>query len=62
MTKLESLNLDSCKIGDEGLVNLAGRGLNSFAFPFPVHLVWMTKGIGKKEVEERLGGACMLFG
>jgi hypothetical protein len=62
MTKLESLNLDSCKIGDEGLVNLAGRSLNSFVFPFLVHLVWLTKGIGNKEIEERLGGACMLIG
>lgn len=24
LTKLESLNLDSCRIGDEGLVNLIG--------------------------------------
>ena len=60
MTKLESLNLDSCKIGDEGLVNLAGRCLNSFTFPFLVRSVSMEKTIGEKEID-RLGQDCMLL-
>lgn len=59
---MESLNLDSCKIGDEGLENLAGRCLNSLTLPFLVRFVSMEKTIGKKEIDERLGGDCMLLG
>jgi len=61
LTKLESLNLDSCKIGDEGLVNLAGRCLNSLTLPFLVRFVSMEKTTGKKEID-RLGRDCMLLG
>lgn len=37
MTNLESLNLDSCRIGDEGLVNLTGSCLN-YVLNKPLHL------------------------
>jgi len=47
LINLESLNLDSCKIGDEGLLNLKGNSLDHFSdVGFELGQEYMQRWIG----------------